>query len=437
MNRKTIHVGYLTRVEGEGSLHLEIEGDQLLSVHLNIFEPPRFFESLLHGRSVTEAPDITARVCGICPVAYQMTAVHAAENLAGVMVDEVIAQLRRLLYCGEWIESHGLHLFLLHLPDFLGYPSLLAMAQEERHLVQSGLQIKKAGNSLVRLLGGREIHPINVRTFGFFSLPPLSAFQTLLPELRQAHAKMREVIEVLLGLSFPDLERDYEFVALRGEGEYPLCRGRVISSRGMDIPVDAFEDGMEEYQVRGSHALYARMRGRGAYLCGPLARLALNFDLLPPAIQDLARRMGLEGGTRNPYRSILVRALEMTWALSEAERIIMGLQNLPAPACPAPLRSGSARAATEAPRGLLYHRYDLDENGVIQAARMIPPTSQNQLSMEEDLRVIVAGHLEESSETLTAMSEKAIRNHDPCISCAAHFLRVTTARRAEVAPFRA
>ena len=434
MSHKSVHVGYITRVEGEGSVHLEIHDGKLTEARLRIFEAPRYFESLLKGRSIAEAPDITARICGICPAAYQMSAVHAVEHLAGVVIDGPLADLRRLLYCGEWIESHSVHLFMLHLPDFLGYPSLIAMARDDKDLVMRGLHVKKAGNSIIRVLGGREIHPVNVRIGGFYSIPSSTDLKSVLPDLKQATQEMYEIIEMLAGLSYPELEREYEFVALRDDFEYPMCKGRIVSSRGLNISAEEFEDAVQEFQVRGSNALYAKIRGRGAYVCGPLARLALNFDRLPLDLQDLGRRLELEGGTRNPYRSILVRALEILLALSEAKRIIENFVVPPSPSLPVPIKAGSARAATEAPRGLLYHRYDLDDAGVILAARLIPPTSQNQLAMEDDIRAILAGHLDESDAIIQGLSERAIRNHDPCISCAAHFLRVTSARHGSPVP---
>jgi coenzyme F420-reducing hydrogenase alpha subunit len=424
MTHKSIQVGYITRVEGEGSVSITVENGELKDVRLKIFEPPRFFESLLCGRSVWEAPDITARVCGICPVAYQMSAVYGIENLASMELDKEIHDWRRLFYCGEWIQSHSLHLFMLHLPDFLGYSSLLSMVQDHKTLVQNGLLVKKVGSDIIQLLGGRDIHPINVCLGGFYRLPPLESIKSQVSGIWQAYDIMLAVIQFLAGLEYPDVERDYEFLALRGDREYPMCGGRVVSSLGLDIDVHEFEDHIEEFQVRGSNALYSRRKFGGPYLCGPMARLALNFESLPTDLKDLAMRCGIEGGTRNPYRSILVRAIEILYALQESARLIDELAYPDSATKEIKIPAGTARWATEAPRGLLYHRYEVDQRGIIKAASLIPPTSQNQLSMEADLRVLIGPYLQGESHQLEHLCERLIRNHDPCISCAAHFLRI-------------
>ena len=424
MTTKTIKVGYLARVEGEGALYLKMDGDQVSDVKLKIFEPPRFFEAFLRGRGFDEAPDITARICGICPVAYQMSAVHALERACGVTVTQPIRELRRLLYCGECIESHTLHIFMLHAPDFLGFPSAVAMAKDHPEIVKRGLFLKKTGNAIVALLGGREIHPINVRLGGFYKIPPLETFRDLLPDLQKARDETLATIGWLTKLSFPNFERDYEFVALRHESEYPMSEGRIASSKGLDIDADQFEDVIKEHHVPYTNALQATIRGRGAYLCGPLARFSLNYDLLPAICQDAANKAGIAGGTNNPYKSIIVRAVEVLYAFEEAIRIVNRLMMPSEPFVPVPARSATGRAATEAPRGLLFHRYSIDDAGLITEARIIPPTSQNQLSMEEDLRQSVPGRHNDTEDTLRAFCEQTIRNYDPCISCATHFLKL-------------
>ena len=424
MTTKTIKVGYLARVEGEGSLFLKIENDQVTDVKLKIFEPPRFFEAFLRGRSHEETPDITARICGICPVAYQMSAVHALERACGVSVTQPIRELRRLLYCGEWLESHTLHIFMLHAPDFLGFPGAVEMAKKHPDIVKRGLFLKKTGNAIVTLLGGREIHPINVRLGGFYKIPPIAKFRELLPDLQKARDETLAAIEWIAKLPFPDFERDYELVALRHENEYPMNEGRIVSSKGLDVDADQFEDVMEEHHVAHTNALQATLRGRGAYLCGPLARFSLNYDLLPSICQKAAEKAGIAGGTLNPYKSIIVRAIEVLYAFDEAIRIITSMIMPPEPFVPVTARPATGRAATEAPRGLLFHRYRIDDAGRIAEARIIPPTSQNQLSIEEDLRQAVPARTGDTEDNLRAFCEQTIRNYDPCISCATHFLKI-------------
>jgi sulfhydrogenase subunit alpha len=421
---KTIKVDYLARVEGEGALKVVIRAGVVQSAELRIFEPPRFFEAFLRGRDFTEAPDITARICGICPVAYQMSAAHAMENLLGIRVVGPLRDLRRLLYCGEWIESHSLHIYMLHAPDFLGYAGAIDMARDHGDDVRRGLELKKVGNEIISLLGGRAVHPINVRVGGFYRTPRKQDLAALAEKLRWAREAALETVDWVAGFDFPERERDYVFVALRGPEEYPFSEGRIVSNRGLDITVSAYDDHFEESHIERSNALYSRLREGGAYLVGPLARYSLNFDQLSPLAQQKAREIGLGPTCTNPYRSIIVRAIEVLYACDEALRIIDAYEEPDQPAMPIEPRAGTGYGATEAPRGLLYHRYHLDADGAIAEARIVPPTSQNQTSIEEDLASFIGGFLDLPDEALRHRCEQTVRNYDPCISCATHFLRL-------------
>ena len=420
--RRTIKVDYLARVEGEGGLVVKLRDGRVESVQLSIFEPPRFFEALLRGRAFGDAPDITARICGICPVAYQMSAVHAIEDAFGIVVDGPLRALRRLLYCGEWIESHALHIHLLHAPDFLGYPDAISMARDHGDAVRRGLALKKTGNAILRLLGGREIHPINVRVGGFYKLPARGDLAALAEDLKRARDAALDTVRWVAGFDFPELERDYELVALRHPDEYPLNEGRIVSSRGLDVTAREYDAHFVEEHVAHSTALHARRIDGGAYLVGPLARYALNAERLSPLAREAARDARLPAVCRNPFRSVVVRAVEVVFACEEALAIIATYEPPPAPAVPVAARAATGQAATEAPRGLLYHRYRIGEDGTILDARIVPPTSQNQRTIEQDLEELVPASLGLERDELVGRCEHAIRNHDPCISCAAHFL---------------
>jgi coenzyme F420-reducing hydrogenase alpha subunit len=430
---RTIKVDALARVEGEGALYVKIRGDRVEEVRLQIYEPPRFFEALLRGRAFSEAPDITARICGICPVAYQMSAVHAMEDALGVVVGGPLRALRRLLYCGEWIESHALHIYLLHAPDFMGYEDAISMAKDHPRMLQDGLQLKKAGNEIVALLGGREIHPVNVRVGGFYRVPTRRELTPLAESLKRARELARETVRWAGALDFPAFEQDYQFVALRHPAEYPFNEGRIASSRDLDIPVREYEEQFAEEHVPHSNALHSILKGRGVYFVGPQARYSLNFDRLSPLAQEAAREAGLGPTCANPFQSIVVRSVETLYACDEAIRIIETYEPPAQPAVDFEPREGTGCAATEAPRGLLYHRYRLDETGTISDAKIVPPTSQNQKSIEQDLRRFVAERLDLPRERLTWQCEQAIRNYDPCISCATHFLKLDL-DRGEPAP---
>ncbi len=424
---RTLRVGALARVEGEGAMYVRARDGRVEEVRLDIYEPPRFFEAFLRGRAHTEPPDITARICGICPAAYQLSACRAIEAACGVTVDGALNDLRRLLYCGEWIESHTLHIYLLHAPDFLGYPSAVEMAHDHRALLERGLALKKAGNATMETIGGRAIHPVNVRVGGFYRAPTRAELAPLAEQLRRALDDALATVTWVAAFPMPDTEFDHEFLALTAEN-YPLEGGSPLTSGGRSFDVAAFEDHVIEEQVPHSTALHARLAGAGRYLTGPLARFALNRDRLSPLALDAARAAGLGAECRNPYQSIVVRAVEVVHAVQEALRIIDAYEPPPQPYVPVPARAATGHGATEAPRGLLFHRYDLDDAGIITAARIVPPTSQNQAAIENDMRDVVEARLDLDDAALTAECEKAIRNYDPCISCAAHFLDLTVER---------
>ena len=415
----------LARVEGEGAMRVLIHDGQVTDVQLRIYEPPRYFEALLRGRGHLEPPDITSRICGICPVAYEMSSCLAIEDACGVVVPEEIQLMRRLLYCGEWIESHTLHIYLLHAPDFLGYPGAIEMAADHRDVVERGLRLKEAGNALMTLVGGRAVHPVNVRVGGFYRLPTRAEMAAVRPQIARGLDEALATVTMAAGFDFRDFEQDYEYVALRAEQGYPLEAGTFVTSNGRGFPVNEFSEWVTEEHVAHSNALHARLRDTGAYVVGPLARYSLNHDRLSPTAREAADAAGLGATCRNPFQSIVVRAVELVVALEEALRIIDGWSDGGTPHVDVPPRAGVGHGATEAPRGVLYHRYELAEDGTILDAVIVPPTSQNQSSIESDLREFVETRMDLDTAELTRQCEQAIRNYDPCISCATHFLDLT------------
>lgn len=425
---RTLTVGALTRVEGEGALHVTFNGGAVERVELNIYEPPRFFEAFLRGRAHTEPPDITARICGICPVAYQVSACNAIEDACGVAIDPALRELRRLLYCGEWIHSHALHIYLLHAPDFLGHPDIVSLAREHRAAVERGLALKKAGNRLMEQLGGRAIHPVNLRLGGFYAVPDRVDLRPLAEQLHRALDDAQATVQWVAGFDFPDLEVDHEFLALTDSDRYAIECGSIARSDGLPFAAADFTDHVVESQVAHSTALHATLDGK-RYLTGPLARYSLNSSLLSPVARTAAAEAGLGATCRNPFRSIVVRAVEVVYAVEEALRIIDAYERPKKPFTDVPARPATGHGVSEAPRGLLYHRYEIDDGGLIRAAQIVPPTSQNQAAIEHDLRRLIAGNGSLDDEALTSLCERAIRNHDPCISCATHFLTLRVDRR--------
>jgi sulfhydrogenase subunit alpha len=425
---RTIRTEALARVEGEGAMQVKIRGGELENVELQIYEPPRFFEALLRGRDFKEAPDITARICGICPVAYMTSAFNAMEDALDAEVGEEIRALRRLMYCGEWIESHALHVFLLHAPDFLGFDSAWEMAREHREVLEGALRVKAMGNEILRTIGGRAIHPINPRVGGFYKAPSRSDLEALVPGLEDSRDFMGVAAGFLSGLDFPDFEQDYEFVALRDPDRYAIEDGRLVSSSGLDIGPGEYEEHFSEQHVPHSTALQSRMSDGGTYFLGPMARYSLNYEQLSDGARDAAQAAGLGPECRNPFKSILVRAVELIHAFDEALALIASYEPPEPPAEVPQPRASAGCGWSEAPRGMLWHRYRLEADGSIAEARIVPPTSQNQARIEQDLFEFVKPRVDLPDDRLQWECEQAIRNYDPCISCSTHFLKLDVHR---------
>jgi len=424
MSQKHISVDYLARVEGEGAIDITVSDGRVSESRFAIFEPPRLFEAFLVGRTFQELPDLVPRICGICPVAYQMSGVHAAEYAFGVSIDERTRRLRRLLYCGEWLESHLLHMFMLAAPDFLGYGSIISMIKDFPTEVERGLSMKRLGNDIVDLLGGRAINPVGVRVGGFHKPPTKSDMDRLAERLKHGKEQALETVKWMSGFPLPDNSHDMEFVSLSHPSEYPMNEGRVVSSKGMDIPVDEFEQHFVEHQVPYSNALQATGKEGRPYFVGPLARVNLNFEKLSPDAQAAARDSGVTFPSSNSFSSIIARAVEVVHCIDEALQIATSYEPPPYPGPLVIPRAGRGAALTEAPRGSLYHRYDFDEQGIIRKAVLIPPTAQNQLQIEKDLEVYVPKVIDRPLDEARHQCEMLVRNYDPCISCSTHSVKV-------------
>jgi sulfhydrogenase subunit alpha len=425
---RELRVSALARIEGESALRIVLSDGQVSDVQLRIYEPPRFFEAFLRGRQHTEVSDITSRICGICPVAYQASAWQAIEAVCGAEPTEAITALRRLLYCGEWISSHALHIYLLHAPDFLGYPDVVSMARDHRAIVERGLRLKKTGNAVLEAIGGRAIHPVNTRVGGFYRAPTAAELIPLVEKLREALDDALATTAWVAGFEFPDVELDCDLLAVTRPAAYAIESGTVTSASGLTFPARNFSDHVAEHQVPHSTALHATFDGR-LFLTGPLARYTISSALLSPVARQAAQTAGLRDTCRNPYRSIIVRAVETVYAITEALRIIHAYERPDPSFIPVPPAAGVGHGVSEAPRGLLYHRYEIDPAGRIESATIVPPTSQNQAAIEADLRGVAAAGLHLPDAELTAACERTIRNYDPCISCSAHFLKLTVDRR--------
>jgi coenzyme F420-reducing hydrogenase alpha subunit len=429
LDERTFAVDSMSRVEGEGRLRVVVRGDEVVEAELSIFEAPRFFERLVVGRTPDEVLDMVARICGICPVAYQMTAVEAFERLFEVALDPQVRALRRLFYWGEWLQSHALHVYLLNSPDFLGYDSALDMARDHRAIVERGLSLKQAGVDLMTLLGGRAVHPVGMRVGGFHRVPTRDQVRRLLPMLEQALADAQETVRWTSAFDLPDFERDPLMLSLYDPELYALDTGRLVTTEGMDLDPGEWDATFQEQQVQHSTALQATSLDGKAHLVGPAARVVLSGDGLHPLAREaLESAGGQELLRRNMFAAVNARGVEMIHAAADAIAIIEAYDPPESPAVAWEARPGRASWSTEAPRGVLFHRYEVGEDGRVAQARIVPPTSQNQAFMEDDMRGYVSSVLDLPEAEAASRLEALIRCYDPCISCATHFLRLEIER---------
>ncbi|WP_258360762.1 Ni/Fe hydrogenase subunit alpha [Moorella sulfitireducens (nom. illeg.)] len=426
MTEKAIQVDYIARVEGEGALKIKVKDGNISELQLRIFEPPRFFQGFLVGRRYDEVPGIVSRICGICPASHQITAIQALEDALGIEVSQQTRDLRLLLALSQWIQSHTLHIYFLALPDFLGYESAIAMAKDHLATVQRALELKRLGNDLTMLVGGREVHPVTPAVGGFTSVPGRQELQAIGERLAVARADALATIDLVASLSVPSLERDTEHVALSSTGDYAVNGGRLVSTKGLNIPAWQYRSHIKERHLEHSNALHSYIEGRSSFLVGPLARVNLNLDKLTPAARKIAREIGVFP-TSNPFYSALARSIELLHSIDACLALIDGLDPRP-DNVPYTVQAGQGFAITEAPRGVLYHSYRLNNQGLIEEADIVTPTAHNVASMEEDLRVFAPGVLDLPLEEATLKCEMVIRNYDPCISCSIHFLRLEIER---------
>lgn len=430
MRKKTVNIDVpvLARVEGEGALHITVGSEGIEKLQLNIFEPPRFFEKLLAGRDFMEVTDIVTRICGICPVAYQISAVQAMEDLFAVDVGSWVRDMRRVFYCGEWIESHCLHMHLLAAPDFLGYNSVVEMAVDHAEVVRRGLKLQGLGNDLIKLFGARSVNPVGVRPGGFYRAPDLSSVQQLCGRLQEALPEAFELLRWVSTIELPEVQQEFISVAMKSADSYAITHGDIVSSTGLVLSAAEYDRYFVESHVAHSTALHSLLDGK-PYLVGPLARMNLNYAQLRPEIRQALRECAVDFPSNNMFHSIVARAAETCQAIMDSIEILQAYE-LPATSyVPVAPQAGVGYGASEAPRGLLWHRYEFDQQGLVRHARIVPPTSQNQARIEQDIGLTLAAMgLGLPDEDLRLTAEKVIRNYDPCISCATHFLDLRVSR---------
>jgi sulfhydrogenase subunit alpha len=418
---KTIEVNYIARVEGRGALNISVTKDGTISdLRFRIYEPPRFFESFLIGRRYSEVMELTSRLCGICPVAHQITALRAVENAIGLEPSDQTNDLRKLLALSAHIQSHVLSIYFLSLPDLLGYESALAMAKDHTDAVKRGLKLKKLGNDITDLVGGRAVHPVTAVVGGFSALPTRNKLDALRKRLVDAKKDASDTIDLLTTVEIPHFVRKCEHLAISDEKSYAINKGRFRSTEGLNIHESEYRDYISEKQVPYSTALHSSVKTRSSFMVGPLPRVNLNFGQLSSDAKDAAKRSGVKFPSYNPFTSHMARAIEVVHNIDECIEIIDRLPLKEEGKREITCRAGFGAAITEAPRGSLYHSYLLDNNGIVLKADLVPPTAHNANNVEKDMHEFLQTILNEPLEDIKLKCEMLVRAYDPCISCSTH-----------------
>ena len=431
-----INVEYLTRVEGHGNIVINVKNGSLETCRLDIVESPRFFEGMLRGRSVFEAQHITSRICGICACGHTLASIQAAEDALGITPSEQTIKLRKFLLDMETLDSHLLHIYVLVAPDLLGVKSFIPLIRTHNEVVRRALRMKKTCNDVCDILVGRHVHPISAIVGGFTKLPKPVDIDAMLRLLTGMQADMDATVELAATLTFPEFERDTEYVGLVSDDEeYPLLMGDIGSTDGVRMSKKDYRKVTNEYIVPHSSAKHSRL-SRESYAVGALARFNLNADKLHPKAKAVADAVGLKPKCINPYLNTVAQLIESVHCLNHAVEILKDLKSNPLnydeeivvglnEQHTIPVRPGNGVGAVEVPRGILFHNYETNKDGVITHANCIIPTNQNTANIEFDMIKLIPEILHMSEKELTRATEMLVRSYDPCISCSVHFLNIT------------
>ncbi|MBU1941048.1 MAG: Ni/Fe hydrogenase subunit alpha [Candidatus Thermoplasmatota archaeon] len=420
MPETIINIDYVARVEGQGALNLIIAHDgKVKNVEFRIFEPPRFFESFLIGRKYDEVMELASRICGICPVAHQITALRAIENALKINPSQQTKDLRKLTAISAHIQSNVLSMYFLSLPDLMGYESIIPMAKQHPDIIKRGLKLKKLGNDITDLIGGRAVHPVTMIVDGFSSLPSKNKLQDIRKRLLDAKQEALDTVDLFANLEIPDFHRKCEHVAISDPHNYAINKGQFRSTESLDCDEMHYRDVILERQKPYSTALHSFMKHRDSFMVGPLPRLNINFNQLSTDAKTAAKNSGIRFPNYNPFISHLARAIELVHDIDESIELIDRI----------PLKeekknivcnAGFGAAITEAPRGSLYHSYELDNNGIVRGVDIVPPTAHNVNNIEKDMIEFVQTMHDSPVDEITLKCEMLIRAYDPCISCSAH-----------------
>ncbi len=419
---KTITLDHITKIEGHAKLNLGIEKGKVTRCEFSSMEGARYFEGIVVDRRYFEAHEMTSRICGICSCAHVIAALMAVEDVCRYTPSEQTKELRVLLTLGERIRSHATHLYFLALPDYLGYESALAMASKHKEKLKDALQMMKMGNSIIRVLGARDLHPVSAALGGWLKLPTQEQLDTIRRSLLEAKETAQRTCELFFSLQYPDFKTDGGYFSLAHKKEYAILEGKFTSA---DTSFDRhdYRKRLLESKVPYSSANFVVENG-SRYMVGALSRMNNNHERLSKDAKRMLKQSEIKVPSRNPHHNNIAQAIELVHCIDHALRICTELTIKKEEVDKIKPRAGTGVAAIEVPRGTLWHEYTLDNEGKIAKANIITPTTQNLLNIQEDIRRFVPTVLDKKKEKIIMEIEKLIRAYDPCFSCSAHFLEV-------------
>ncbi len=421
-----IEVHHVTRVEGHGDIVVDTENGEIKECRFEVVEAPRFFEAFVRGRPYYELSHITSRICGICAVGHATASLRATEKALGVELSEQTVLLRKLMFHGEMIDSHVLHTYYLVAPDFLGVGSVIPLASSHPAVVERALRIKKLSGDVCAMVGGRHTHPVAMAVGGFTHLPSEVELRAMRARFVDARVDMDESIALFGTLPWPEFERETEYVSLKKDDEYALIDGTIVSSDGFSYPIEDYRKVTNETCVPFSTAKWTH-HNRDSYMVGALARFNNNYDQLHPRAQEAAAKLGMKPLVTNTFLNSAAQAIEMVHCIEDSieimdELLTRGIKPETPPEVD--VRAGEGVGACDVPRGILFHHYVYDENGICTDANCIIPTGQNMANLNADMKALVPQVLDRSQDEIRLLLEMLVRAYDPCISCSAHFLNV-------------
>jgi coenzyme F420-reducing hydrogenase alpha subunit len=422
-----IEVSPLSRVEGHGDLVIDVKNKKIEKLQFRIPESPRFFEAMLLGRNYDEPSHITSRICGICSVSHTYASIKATEAAMDIEPSEQTIKLRKLILHHECVQSNSLHIYFLAAPDYLGVGSVFPLVKTKPEIINIAFRIKRMANEIVRIIGGRAVHPITTVVGGFTKLPTEEEMYQIKDILAAAYPDLKSSVKVLKTLKIPSFERETEYISISNKQDYALYDGDIKSSDGWFIDGQEYLGKINEKVVQHSNGKHC-WTSKGSFMVGALARFNNNCSQLSDNAKNYAEDLGLKAPCYNTFMNNIAQFVEIAHCVDDSIKLIDELLNAGLDETKSmikiDIRSGRGVGVVEAPRGLLIHDYSYSSDGKVSNANLIIPTNMNYANIEKDLETYIPVIIDKSEDEIRMACEMLIRAYDPCISCSTHFFKV-------------